>query len=151
MRPSEKTIKGGLDLSVVKKRKKEEQPLQAFLPLFTLNPSPIASMTRSSAVVLFTLVAAALAAPSTGEQAIVVGISSVKSSADVYMAVRDKATSELLATSDSTTLNTGGFSISADVDKDTGAGNLVIGGKTYAIHEDPAVSGGITCKSNSKA
>ncbi|KAH8777418.1 hypothetical protein F5883DRAFT_486721 [Diaporthe sp. PMI_573] len=61
------------------------------------------------------------------------------------MTVRDKATSELLAASESTTLDTEAFSISADVDQSTGAGSLIIGEKTYVIHEDPTVSGGITC------
>lgn len=103
-------------------------------------------MTRLSAVLFLAFGASALAAPSTTEQAITVGISLIKSSSNTYMTVRDKATSELLATSDSTTLDTEAFSISADVDKSTGAGSLVIDDKTYVIHEDPAVSGGITCE-----
>ena len=103
-------------------------------------------MKGPSAVLFLAFVASTLAAPSTNEQTVTLGISSIKSSPNTYMTVRDKATSELLAASKSTTLDTEAFSISAGVDQSTGAGSLIIGNKTYAIHEDPTVSGGITCK-----
>lgn len=107
-------------------------------------------MTRPSFFAFFSFLVAVFAAPSPDERTIVVGVSSVRSSSNLYLAARDKATSELLASSGSNSLSTGAFTISADVDKTTGAGNLIIGGKTYIIHEDPAVSGGITCESRSK-
>lgn len=103
-------------------------------------------MMGPSAVLFLALVASTSAAPSTNEQAVTLGISSIKSPSNTFMTVRDKATSELLVTSESTTLDTEDFSISADVDQSTGAGSLVVGDKTYVIHEYPAVSGGITCK-----
>jgi hypothetical protein len=103
-------------------------------------------MKGPSVVLFLAFVASTLAAPSTNEQTVTLGISSIKSSSNTYMTVRDKATSELLATSESTTLDIEDFSISADVDQSTGAGSLVIGDKTFLIHEDPTVSGGIKCK-----
>lgn len=103
-------------------------------------------MTSPSVVAFFSFLMAVFAAPSSDDRTIVVGVSSVKGSSDIYMAARDKATSQLLASSDSNTLGTGAFTVSADVDKSTGAGHLIIGEKTYIIHEDPAVSGGITCE-----
>ncbi|KAH8752056.1 hypothetical protein F5883DRAFT_651751 [Diaporthe sp. PMI_573] len=102
-------------------------------------------MKGPSVVLFLAFVASTLAAPSTNEQTVTLGISSIKSSSNTYMTVRDKATSELLATSESTTLDIEDFSISADVDQSTGAGSLVIGDKTFLIHEDPTVSGGIKC------
>lgn len=107
-------------------------------------------MTSPSVVAFFSFLIAVFAVPSPDNRTIVVGVSSVKGSSNIYLAARDKATSELLASSDSNTLSTGAFTVSADLDKNTGAGNLIIGGKTYIIHEDPVVSGGITCESRSK-
>lgn len=103
-------------------------------------------MTSPSVVAFFSFLMAVFAAPSPDDRTIVVGVSSVKGSSNIYMAARDKATSELLASSDSNTLGTGAFIVSADLDKTTGAGNLIVGGKTYIVHEEPAVSGGITCE-----
>lgn len=103
-------------------------------------------MTRPSVVAFFSFLVAVFAAPSPDRRTIVVGVSSVKGSSNIYMAARDKATSELLASSDSNTLSTGAFTVSADVDESTGAGHLIIGEETYITHEDPAVSGGITCE-----
>lgn len=104
-------------------------------------------MTRFIHSVLLAFSATALAAPYVDGRAIVVGVSSLRSSSEIYLTVKDKATSELLAISDSPHLSTGSLTVSADVDKNTGAGTLSIDGKSYMIHENPDVSGGITCKS----
>ncbi|KAE9374265.1 hypothetical protein N431DRAFT_533059 [Stipitochalara longipes BDJ] len=71
----------------------------------------------------------------------------LKETSETDIAVIDKATSEIVGYACSSTLKSGSFAsfpISANIDP-TGAGTLTIGSITYQVHEDPSISGGITC------
>lgn len=92
-----------------------------------------------------------LAAPSFHSRQVVKQVDIVvqvdKTTSETDLAVVDKETSWVLGHSCSSVLNTGAFSnffISADLDS-TGAGSLTIGPDAYRVHQDPAVSGGISC------
>ncbi|RDW63648.1 hypothetical protein BP6252_11193 [Coleophoma cylindrospora] len=81
----------------------------------------------------------------TKEVNVILQLSSITLAAD--LTVTDRETSEILGHSCSTTLRSGAFTnfpISAAVDK-SGAGNITIGPKTYVVHENATLSGGITC------
>ncbi|KZF19049.1 hypothetical protein L228DRAFT_271675 [Xylona heveae TC161] len=97
------------------------------------------------------LLPAALAAPSLhvrqDTQDVNVVVQYIKATSEQDIAVTNKDFSQVLGYSCSNTLDSGAFAdvpISADLDFN-GAGNLTIGSETYKVHENPDISGGITC------
>ncbi|RYP43800.1 hypothetical protein DL768_009661 [Monosporascus sp. mg162] len=88
-----------------------------------------------------------LAAPSLHTKQVTIRVQVDKTTSDTDLTVIDKETSQVLAKSCSNTLNSGVFAmlpISVELD-DTGAGRLRIGSAKYNVHEDVAISGGISC------
>lgn len=101
--------------------------------------------------VLGVFVTTVLAAPSVQKlqdgREVKLAIQQIKSTSESDIAVTDLKTSQLLGHACSTTLNSGAFAnlpISADLDH-MGAGKITLGSKTYQVHEDPEISGGVTC------
>jgi hypothetical protein len=93
------------------------------------------------------LVPIAIAAPSGNVHNVQVMIQQINATSEIDIAVVSKKTSQVLGYACSNTLNSGAFAdlpITATLDRN-GAGSLSVGDKTYAIHEDPKISGGITC------
>jgi hypothetical protein len=93
------------------------------------------------------LVPIALAAPSGNVQNVDIMIQQINATSEIDIAVVSKKTSQVLGYACSNTLKSGSFAdlpITATLDK-SGAGSLTVGDKTYVIHEDPKISGGITC------
>jgi hypothetical protein len=74
-------------------------------------------------------------------------VQQIKSTSERDIAVIDKETSQVLGHACSNTLSSGAFAnfpISADLDQN-GAGSIIVGTNTYQVHENPEISGGITC------
>ncbi|KIM99297.1 hypothetical protein OIDMADRAFT_166920 [Oidiodendron maius Zn] len=101
--------------------------------------------------VLEVFVTTVLAVPSVQKlqdgQEVKLTIQQIKLTSESDIAVTDPKTSQLLGHACSTTLNSGAFAdlpISADLDH-MGAGKITLGSKTYQVHEDPEISGGVTC------
>ncbi|KAJ5601794.1 hypothetical protein N7510_011328 [Penicillium lagena] len=89
----------------------------------------------------------AIAAPSGNVQNVDIIIQQIDATSELDIAVVSKKTSQVLGYACSNTLNSGAFSdlpITATLDRN-GAGSLAVGDKTYMVHEDPKISGGITC------
>lgn len=92
-----------------------------------------------------------LAAPSqytrSDTQDVKVVIQRLKATSETDIAVTEATTSQVVGYACSNALNTGSFvdyPITADVDE-SGGGTLTIGSTTYKVHENPEISGGITC------
>lgn len=91
---------------------------------------------------------AALAAP-TGQdlKEVDIVIQRLKGTAEIDVAVVDKESSEVLGYACSEKLDSGVFAkfpVSADINE-YGAGTITLGSTTYKVHEDPSVSGGVSC------
>lgn len=91
---------------------------------------------------------AVLAAPSGQDlKEVNVVIQRLKGTAETDVAVVDKESSEVLGYSCSNKIDSGAFAkfpVSADINE-YGSGTITLGTTTYKVHEDPNVSGGVSC------
>ncbi|OBU00954.1 hypothetical protein VE01_00773 [Pseudogymnoascus verrucosus] len=91
---------------------------------------------------------AVLAAPSGQDlKEVNVVIQRLKGTAETDVAIVDKESSEVLGYACSDKLDSGAFAkfpVSADINE-YGAGTITLGTTKYTVHEDPNVSGGVSC------
>lgn len=91
---------------------------------------------------------AVLAAPSGQDlKEVNVVIQRLKGTAETDVAIVDKESSEVLGYACSDKLDSGAFAkfpVSADINE-YGAGTITLGITKYTVHEDPSVSGGVSC------
>ncbi|OBT51394.1 hypothetical protein VE04_10278, partial [Pseudogymnoascus sp. 24MN13] len=91
---------------------------------------------------------AVLAAPSSQDvNEVDIVIQRLKTTSETDIAVVDKESSEILGYACSSKIDSGAFAnfpVSADIDE-YGSGTITLGSTTYEVHEDPTVSGGVTC------
>ncbi|OBT64832.1 hypothetical protein VE03_06403 [Pseudogymnoascus sp. 23342-1-I1] len=91
---------------------------------------------------------AVLAAPSGQDlKEVNIVIQRLKGTAETDVAIVDKESSEVLGYACSNKIDSGAFAkfpVSADINE-YGAGTITLGTKTYKVHEDPSVSGGVSC------
>ena len=93
------------------------------------------------------VLASSSARPRQDTKQLQITVQQVKTSSESDIVVTDKETSQVLGHTCSDTLNSGAFAnfpIIADIDQN-GVGNITVGTKTYRVHENPEISGGITC------
>lgn len=93
-------------------------------------------------------VPAVLAAPSGQDlKEVNVVIQRLKGTAETDVAIVDKESSKVLGYACSDKIDSGAFAnfpVSADINE-YGAGTITLGTTTYTVHEDPSVSGGVSC------
>ncbi|ODA79745.1 hypothetical protein RJ55_05339 [Drechmeria coniospora] len=99
-------------------------------------------------ILFVALARVALSAPQGGTSVeVTINMNSHFGTSEDTISVLEAATKKVIASSCSRSLSGGSFEghpISANFDQH-GQGNITIGAKTYTIHEDPKISGGMTC------
>ncbi|KFY39147.1 hypothetical protein V495_06128 [Pseudogymnoascus sp. VKM F-4514 (FW-929)] len=117
-------------------------------PFKTLNSLLTIMKSFVAIAALAASVPAVLAAPSGQDlKEVNVVIQRIKETSETDVAIVDKVSSKVLGYACSNKVDSGAFAkfpVSADINE-FGAGTITIGTTTYKIHEDPSVSGGVTC------